>query len=109
MEWIALIDEKQIDECIDSSHEKTVVIFKHSTSCGISRMVLKSFEREAESNDNEHIRYFFLDLIMFRSVSNYIAEKLEVRHESPQLIVIKNGAVKHHSSHSSISASYANS
>lgn len=109
MEWIALIDEKQIDECIELSHENTVVIFKHSTSCGISRMVLKSFERDAQSNDNDHIQYYFLDLIKYRSVSNYIAEKLEVRHESPQLIVIKNGAVQHHSSHSNISASYANS
>lgn len=106
MNWTALTEISQIDECILLSDEKTIAIFKHSTSCGISRMVLRGFEREVDSLDSDDVHYYFLDLIKYRNVSNYIADKLSVIHESPQFIVIKNGAVKHHSSHSNISPSY---
>lgn len=105
MNWIQLTETQQLHEIIAESETMTIAIFKHSTSCGISRMVLKGFERESEKTHPDNVKFYFLDLLKFRTISNEIADRFDVRHESPQLIVIKNGAVKHHSSHSSISFS----
>jgi bacillithiol system protein YtxJ len=105
MEWITLTNTNQIDELVQSSKDHKVVIFKHSTTCGISRIVYKNFEREVDTINTEDTRFYYLDLKMFRSVSNYISEKLKVRHESPQMIVLRNGEVIHHDSHHAISAS----
>lgn len=102
--WIDLNSMEQLDEIEKISEDKTVAILKHSTRCGISRMVLKMFESDYDLDENEPVELYFLDLIAYREISNGIAERFKVRHESPQLIVIKNREVVHHSSHQSISA-----
>ena len=104
MDWITLDTVEQVDAIIELSYSKQVVIFKHSTSCGISKMVLKGFQRDIDSMDVDATNFYFLDLIAFRSVSNYIADKLEVRHESPQMIIIQNGKAVHDASHNTINA-----
>ncbi len=106
MNWIELNDKGQLSQLLEASHNHVIAIFKHSTSCGISRMVLKNFERETDAlGEDPNIQYYFLDLLKYRPVSNAVAELYEVIHESPQLIVLKNGAVVHHASHNDISAS----
>ena len=105
MEWITLTNTTQVDELIQLPDSQVVVIFKHSTSCGISRMVYKNFKIDIESLDGDHTKFYYLDLKAHRDVSNYIAEKLNVRHESPQMIVLKGGTVVHHDSHHRISIS----
>lgn len=105
MKWIQLTSEEQLKSLSKESEDHAVAIFKHSTTCGISRMMLKRFESEMHDQNTENVKLYFLDLLQYRSVSNQIAKLFDVRHESPQFIVIKNGAVKHHSSHSSISSS----
>ena len=102
--WIDLNSMDQLDEIEKISEDKTVAILKHSTTCGISRMVLKMFESEYDLNENEPIELYFLDLRAHRDISNAIAERFRVRHESPQLIVVQNREVAHHSSHNEISA-----
>lgn len=102
--WIPLKDLAQLDEIAKESNELPVAIFKHSTRCGISRMVLNGFEREFEYSDSQ-VKMYFLDLIAYRAISNEIAERFKVWHESPQLLVISKGEAVHHSSHSAISAS----
>ncbi|MFV8224598.1 bacillithiol system redox-active protein YtxJ [Christiangramia aquimixticola] len=102
--WIDLNSMEQLDELEKISEEKTVAILKHSTRCGISRMVLRTFESEYDLDENEPVALFFLDLISYRDISNEIAQRYKVRHESPQLIVLKNREVVHHSSHQGISA-----
>jgi len=102
--WIDLNSMEQLDEMENISEEKTVAVLKHSTTCGISRMVLKMFESDYDLDDNEPINLYFLDLKAHRDISNAIAERFNVRHESPQLIVLKNREVVHHSSHQAISA-----
>ncbi|MCM8568181.1 bacillithiol system redox-active protein YtxJ [Gramella jeungdoensis] len=102
--WIDLNTMEQLDKIEESSEEKTVAILKHSTRCGVSRMVLRMFESDYELEENEPIDLYFLDLINYREISNEIAERFNVRHESPQLIVLKNREVVHHSSHQGISA-----
>lgn len=100
--WTELTDVAQLMEIEALSNEKPVVIFKHSTRCSISRMALKQFERDYDLN--ETVDAYFLDLIAHRDVSNEIASKFNVYHESPQLILIRNGKAVYDVSHSDINA-----
>lgn len=102
--WHPLTRLEQLDEIVKLSEKKTVVIFKHSTRCGISRMVLRSFEKEFEDEPEGAFRLYFLDLLSNRDISDEIAGRFDVRHESPQMLVIKDGKVVHHDSHHSIKA-----
>ena len=101
MKWNALTDLEQLNEIISLSNEKPVVIFKHSTRCSISRMALKQFENEFNFSDK--VTPYFLDLIAHRDISNGIASRFDVVHQSPQLLLIKEGKSVYHVSHSDIS------
>jgi bacillithiol system protein YtxJ len=101
--WNNLQDLGQLENVVADSQEKTTVIFKHSTRCSISRMALKQFENEYNLGDS--VSLYFLDLISHRDVSNEIANKFGVQHQSPQMIAIKNGKVIFTASHSDIEAS----
>lgn len=103
IKWIPLEDLGQLNEIILLSDEKPVVIFKHSTRCSISRMALKQFEKEYDLSDNE-VTTYFLDLIAFRDISNEIASRFGVVHQSPQLLLIKGGKSVYDVSHSAIDA-----
>jgi len=100
--WTDLTDKDQITIAKEESKNKTVGIFKHSTSCGISKMVLRNFESQFEENENTKL--YFLDLRKHRDVSNAVADELNVRHESPQFIILQNEEVVHHASHQDIDA-----
>lgn len=100
--WTDLTDKDQITIAKEESKDKTIGIFKHSTRCGISRMVLKNFEKQY--SDNENVKLYFLDLVKYREVSNAVADELSVRHESPQFILLKNEEVVYHASHQDIEA-----
>ena len=100
--WIALNSINQLDEITNLSKENTVLIFKHSTRCSVSRMVLKQFENEFVLQDE--IVTYFLNLIEYRDISNEIATRFNVVHQSPQLIVIKDGLTIYNASHESIDA-----
>ena len=101
--WKQLVSEKELQECIARSNENTQVIFKHSTRCIISKMALQQFEEQLDSIPAS-VNLLFLDLLSHRDVSNAIAAQLNVHHESPQVIVIKNGKAIFHESHHSIDA-----
>jgi len=102
LNWIPLTNLAQLDDIQTISNVKPIVIFKHSTRCSISRMALKQFERQYDLD--ETVDAFFLDLIEHRDVSNEIAKRFNVYHESPQLILIKNGKAVYDVSHSDIDA-----
>ena len=102
-DWIPLTDIEQLEEIVVQSYEKTIVIFKHSTRCSISRFALNNFERDY-NYPKESISAYYLDLISFRDVSNEIARKFEIEHQSPQIVVIKNGKAIYSASHQSIDA-----
>lgn len=101
MPWKILNSLEGLDEIIERSYEVPVAIFKHSTRCGISAGVLAGLEHNWDLSEEE-VEIYYLDLIAFRPVSNAIAEKLQVWHQSPQLILIRDGKVLHHASHHSI-------
>ena len=102
LNWIPLIKMGQLDEIIEKSKIKPVAIFKHSTRCSISRMALKQFEKEFNLEDQ--IESYFLDLLEYRPISNEIAMQFNVFHQSPQIVVIKNGISVYDASHSDIQA-----
>lgn len=104
MNWIHVINEKELTKLMLASSNSPLLIFKHSTSCGISRMVLKQFERAIDQNPE--INYAFVDLLKYRHVSNLVAETTNIRHESPQALFIKDGKVEFHASHYAIIESF---
>ncbi len=101
--WEPLTQLSQLDELEIQSKSQPVVIFKHSTRCGISRMVLRQFEKNYEIEPTK-IRLYYLDLLNNRDVSNEVAIRFQVFHESPQLLIIRNGSTVHHASHYRINA-----
>jgi len=100
--WLALTSISQLDEIEDASNSKLVVLFKHSTRCSISRMALRQFENDFESNDQ--ILPYYLDLLNHRDISNEIASKFSVVHQSPQLLIISKEKCIYNASHSDIDA-----
>jgi len=100
MNWIPLQSEEQIQEIIKKSHEKAQVIFKHSTRCSISSMAKGRLDR---SSAPENAEFYYLDLIAFRDISNKVSSEFDVHHESPQILLIKNGECVYDESHGSIS------
>lgn len=100
-EWTDLTSLGQLDEIIEESHTIPVAIFKHSTRCNQSSALLKNFERRYDSTANIPKPYF-LDLIAYRDVSDAIALRFGIKHESPQMIFVKDGVAIKHASHKEI-------
>ncbi len=99
--WIPLASVDQLAMIKERSKARPQVIFKHSTTCGISRMVMNRFN-EGYDMPKDSLDLHYLDLHQYRSVSNEISSVFGVVHESPQLLVIKNGVVVAHESHGAI-------
>lgn len=99
MNWLPLTEESQIEKIQQLSHQQPVVIFKHSIRCSISSMAKSRLER---SSAPENVAFYYLDLINHRALSNKIAEVFQVHHESPQILLIKNGECVYEESHNGI-------
>ncbi len=99
MNWIPLTTTSQLDLIKNASADKPQVIFKHSTRCGTSSMVLNRLERAAVP---DNVDFYFLDLISHRDISNKIAEDFKVHHESPQVLIIRDGECIYDESHMAI-------
>jgi bacillithiol system protein YtxJ len=100
MEWIALRTDSQLDELITKSMTRPQVIFKHSIRCSISAVAKNRLDKETAP---EKMDFYYLDLINNRPLSNKVAEVFSVYHESPQVLVIKNGECIYDESHMGIS------
>ncbi|WP_432670723.1 bacillithiol system redox-active protein YtxJ [Flavobacterium sp. SM2513] len=103
LQWNYLESMEDLDAAEQLSKEKTVVLFKHSTRCSISRFVLKQFENTYDI-PQEDMELYFLDLIEYRPISNEIAQRFGVTHQSPQMVVVKDGKTIYDASHDSIDA-----
>lgn len=100
MHWIHLTDGEQLKQIISKSQIKPQVIFKHSTRCSISAVALQRLQKVSQPSD---IDFYFLDLLSYRGLSNKIADTFNVHHESPQVLVIKDGTCVYEESHMGIS------
>ena len=99
--WHDLQAVDQLEDIFKNSFERPQLIFKHSISCGISAQIqhqLMSSSDELGQIADLH----YLDLIRYRPASNQVANKFGIPHQSPQVLLIKEGEVVHHSSHFSI-------
>jgi len=99
--WIMLNSLEQLSNIPQRSKTKTQVIFKYSTRCGVSSMVMNQFVSNYNFTEGE-MELYYLDLLSYRDVSNEVGYKFQVIHASPQLLVIKNGVVVAHASHGAI-------
>ncbi|HMC85085.1 MAG TPA: bacillithiol system redox-active protein YtxJ [Chitinophagaceae bacterium] len=99
MNWNTLTSEIQLQQLTEHSFKKPQVIFKHSTRCGISSMVKTRLERTFQP---ANIDFYLLDLLAHRPLSFKVAEVFKTEHESPQILLIKNGICVYDESHSGI-------
>lgn len=99
MNWINITSVKQLEEIKEKSKTKPQVIFKHSIRCSVSSMAKSRLERSKQPED---IDFYYLDLINNRTLSNKLSEEFDVWHESPQVLVIKNGKCVYDESHTAI-------
>ena len=88
---------EQLNELFEKSNEKPIVLFKHSTTCPISAGV-----HEEISNADADINIVIMQKA--RNVSDEIARRTGIRHESPQAIVLKDEKVIYHASHYDVTA-----
>jgi bacillithiol system protein YtxJ len=91
MKWIELNNLAQLEEIKKESAQQPVLIFKHSRRCNISRASLDRLERNWNEKEMADVKPYFLDLLSYREISNGIAEKFQVEHESPQILLINHG------------------
>jgi len=103
MEWQQLTQPDQLDKIDEESAQKAILIFKHSTRCGVSSSAKKTLEREWKENDGLLLTPYYLDLLAFRNISNAVAERYQIGHQSPQVLLIRNGKCVYSASHSDIS------
>ncbi|HEY5123447.1 MAG TPA: bacillithiol system redox-active protein YtxJ [Ignavibacteria bacterium] len=99
MNWSQITKIEDIDDVKNASKEKYAIIFKHSTGCSGSKMALSRFERNWKDEEMTNLYPYFLDLLKHREVSNKIAAEFKVKHESPQLLLIKDGKCIYNASH----------
>lgn len=104
MNWISLESAEQLS----GIKQKTgySIIFKHSTRCSISLMAKRRLELDGDHLP-ENLPVYFLDLIKYRDISNQVAQDFQVHHQSPQLLLIKDGECILDQSHGGISVEEA--
>lgn len=99
--WKNITTDDDVNKILEASEHKPQIIFKDSVTCGIS-----AFAKERLTDGNDMLTatadFNYLDLLTYRSVSNYIASHLNVIHQSPQIIVIKDKKVVFRDSHHAI-------
>lgn len=94
---LRLRQAQDFEQLLEQSKSAPVVIFKHSTQCAISDQAYQEFERFVQTAGE--LVFGMVLVIEDREVSNMIAARLGVRHESPQVILIENGRPKWNASH----------
>lgn len=97
--WNELTEAGQLQALLLDSHTQPVLIFKHSTSCSISKAALSRLERNWNEAEMKDVKLYFLDLLSHRSISNKIAEQFLVDHQSPQVLLIRKGESVYDRSH----------
>lgn len=102
MTWHPLTSPEQLDAVLAESATQPVAIFKHSTTCSISATVKARLDRQWDAALGDTVKLYYLDLLRFRPISNQVAARLHVIHESPQLLLIQNGICTYDASHMGI-------
>jgi bacillithiol system protein YtxJ len=104
MTWTPLDSAQQLDNI--KTQPGYSLIFKHSTRCSISMMAKRRFEMDWDALPAD-MPVYFLDLIKHRDISAQVAEDFRIHHESPQMLLIKDGECILDQSHGAISVDEA--
>jgi len=99
MNWKYLESLSDWEQAKETSNHQPVLVFKHSTRCGVSRFVLKNVEGDMSTLEGKNIACYFLDLLAHRDISAAIAHDTGIEHQSPQMIVLKNRKPVFNASH----------
>lgn len=99
MNWNQLTEESQLEAIKQESYNQPVMLFKHSTRCSISATTLSRLERSWNDAEVSNLKSYYLDLLSYRNISNKIAQEFEIEHESPQVLIIKDGKATFDASH----------
>ena len=103
MNWNLLENVEQLNSIDEISKTTPCLLLKHSTRCSISSMALNRLESNWKAEDNQRrITPYYLDLLQHRDISNEIAIRYGIEHQSPQVLIILNGKCIYSASHSDI-------
>lgn len=102
MKWNALTHIDQLAIIDNESTTQKILILKHSTRCSISNAALARVERKWKDENEETLKPYYLDLLVHRDVSNAIAQRYNITHESPQALIISNGKCIFYQTHMEI-------
>ncbi|MFM7022479.1 MAG: bacillithiol system redox-active protein YtxJ [Flavobacteriales bacterium] len=97
--WKFFTNADQLNELIEASTRKPVLIYKHSSRCSTSLMAKRIIEQEYEGEITDKLIIYFLDILEYRNISNDVELRFGVQHESPQILLIKDGKCVFHASH----------
>ena len=97
--WSIIQNDEQLEEAISISKQKPILVFKHSERCSISRFVKRRLESQIKEHIDPSMKYYLIHVVENRNVSQMLAQKMHVQHESPQLLHIVNGHCVAHDSH----------
>ncbi|AOZ91562.1 bacillithiol system redox-active protein YtxJ [Paenibacillus crassostreae] len=95
---------EQLNTVLEASQNKPQLLFKHSTRCSISKSAYKQVMSYLEETPNESIDYGMIYVIEDRPISRELADLVGVKHESPQVILLKDKQPVWHISHSKITS-----
>lgn len=98
-----LTSDDELEQAFEAPRERTVVIFKHSLTCPVSTAALREYERFLGGDAGE-LDATLIEIQRHRPLSDRVASRTGVRHESPQALVLRGGEVSWHASHWSITA-----
>lgn len=94
---------QELDHALDESRERPVLLFKHSLTCPISTRAFSEL-RSYLNNADPRISYKLITVQRAREVSDEAASRLQLKHQSPQAILIRNGLGLWNASHYDITA-----
>ena len=103
MEWIELNSNAKFENALVASENSPIVIFKHSSVCSLSSVALSRLERSWKEDEMAGVRFYFLSVVANRDLCRHIQEVMNVRHESPQILLVRQGQCTYNTSHWAIS------
>lgn len=106
MQWREITTLDEWKDILEKSADKGQVVLKHSTTCPVSANALNEFEQYLAGSPNQDVDYVLVKVIESRPVSNQIAEDVAVKHESPQIIYIKDKEKYWSTSHWSVTRAH---
>jgi monothiol bacilliredoxin len=99
MTWQYLETLPQLQQIDELSFSEPVLVYKHSTRCGICTAVKNELDEKLQKESDEKFKIFFLDLLRHRDISTAIEKKYDVKHQSPQVLIIRDGKCIYSATH----------